>query len=40
MDNNNCTPLFYSVTLGQVEVTEYLINMKANLTIQDCKGRT
>jgi ankyrin repeat protein len=40
MDNNKCTPIFYSVTLGQIEVTEFLIRMKANLANQDCKGRT
>lgn len=40
MDNNNCTPIFYAATLGQVEACEVLINYGANLHVQDCKGRT
>ena len=40
MDNNNCTPIFYASTLGQVDCCETLIKYRANLHVQDVKGRS
>ena len=40
MDNNNCTPIFYSATLGHLEATNLFIKYGANLHVQDCRGRT
>lgn len=40
MDNNNCTPIFYAATLGQLDACNLLIKYGANLHVQDCKGRT
>ena len=40
MDNNNCTPIFYAATLGKEDACKTLIKYRANLHVQDCKGRT
>lgn len=40
MDNNNCTPIFYAATLGQVNACNFLLKYGSNLHVQDCKGRT
>ncbi len=40
MDNNNCTPIFYSAVIGHSEACRVLIDYGANLFVQDIKGRT
>ena len=39
-DNNGCTSLFYTVTLGYVKCTELLLECGAQTDLQDRKGRT
>ncbi|VDP72680.1 unnamed protein product [Echinostoma caproni] len=39
-DNDGCTPIFYSVTMGHYEVTKCLLDYGANVQVQDSKGRT
>lgn len=40
LDINLCTPLFYAVTLGHLEIIKLLISHHADVTLQDGKGRT
>ena len=39
-DNNGCSPLFYSTTLGHADATQLLLQYGANPNRQDRKGRT
>ncbi|KAF5404925.1 hypothetical protein PHET_01609 [Paragonimus heterotremus] len=39
-DNDGCTPLFYSVTIGHDQVTHSLLEAGANINTVDSKGRT
>lgn len=39
IDNNGCTPLFYSVTLGHADCTELLLQYGSDPNRQDRKGR-
>ncbi|XP_076316450.1 uncharacterized protein LOC143228881 isoform X3 [Tachypleus tridentatus] len=40
IDNNGCTALFYSVTLGHADCTQLLLQYGAEPNLQDRKGRT
>ena len=40
MDSNGCSALFYAVTLGHADCTQYLLQNGAEPNRQDRKGRT
>lgn len=40
IDNNGCSPLFYSVTLGHVGCVKFLLDAGSKHDLQDKKGRS
>ncbi|KAI1295667.1 Inversin [Halotydeus destructor] len=40
MDSNGCSPMFYAVTLGHADCTQFLLQNGAEANRQDIKGRT